>query len=181
MISSPKAVAAAGDAYKRQPVGTGPWKFSAWVDNDVVSVRRNETYWQAQVALDGIDMKIIVDPNTATRSVIAGENDIAYRLFPQQKILADRSGKTQQVNFPTLAVYHIELNLSNPCFATSGCGRRSTMPSTARLSTRFRSLDWARSPPHFCRRDTGRMMICSTATTSMIRKGPETARRRRPS
>jgi peptide/nickel transport system permease protein/peptide/nickel transport system substrate-binding protein len=114
MISSPKAVAAGADAYKRNPVGTGPWRFSTWVDNDVVSVRRNEKYWQAQVPLDGIDMKIIADPNTAARSVIAGENDIAYRLFPQQKVVADRSGKTQQVNVQTLAVYHIELNLSKP-------------------------------------------------------------------
>jgi peptide/nickel transport system permease protein/peptide/nickel transport system substrate-binding protein len=117
MISSPTALKAAGAGYKRQPVGTGPWKFSNWVDNDVVSVRRNDAYWQGPVALDGIDMKIITDPNTAARSVISGENHFAHRLFPQQKLVADRSGKTQQINFPTLVLYQIAFNLSRPALS----------------------------------------------------------------
>ena len=114
MISSPKAVAVAGNGYKRQPVGAGPWKFTGWVENDVISVRRHDGYWQGPVALDGIDMKIISDPNTAARSVISGENDFAHRLFPQQKLIADRARKTQQVNAPTMAAYQVVFNLSKP-------------------------------------------------------------------
>ena len=114
MVSSPTAVKAAGDAYKRQPVGAGPWKFTNWVENDVVSVRRDDAYWQGKVALDGLDMKIIADPNTAARSVITGENDFAHRLFPQQKLVADRARKTQQINAPTMAAYQVVFNLSKP-------------------------------------------------------------------
>ena len=114
MISSPAAVQAKGDDYKRNPVGTGPWRFDRWVDNEVVAVRRHDRYWGPSPALDGLDMKVIADPNTAARSVIAGENDFAYRLFPQQKLVADRAGRTQQVIFPTLVLYQIAFNLSRP-------------------------------------------------------------------
>jgi ABC-type transport system substrate-binding protein len=114
MVSSPQAVKNGGDAYKRNPVGTGPWKFTNWAENEVVSVRRYDGYWGAPVALDGIDLKIISDPNTAMNSVIAGENDFAHRLFPQQKLIADRAKRTVQVNAPTMAAYQVVFNLSRP-------------------------------------------------------------------
>lgn len=112
MINSPTAVTKLGDAYPRNPVGTGPWKFSRWVENEVVSVVRFDKYWQGPVYLDGIDYKAITDPNTAARSVIAGENDIAHRLFPQQKTIADRAGKTVQTISPTLTCYQVVFNVA---------------------------------------------------------------------
>ena len=112
MISSPTAVSAGADAYRRHPVGTGPWAFDTWVENDVVSVRRNPHYWGKPVGLDGIDLRVIPDPNTAARSVITGENDFAYRVFPQQKLIADRMKRTRQVIFPTLVLYQVAFNLS---------------------------------------------------------------------
>ena len=113
MVCSPTAVAT-GSAFRRNPVGAGPWAFSRWVENEVVSVRRSPVYWGQKVKLDGIDMKIISDPNTAARSVMTGENDFAHRLFPQQKMIADRAKRTQQVNAPTMAAYQVVFNLSRP-------------------------------------------------------------------
>jgi ABC-type transport system substrate-binding protein len=117
MISSPQAVKNGGDAYKRNPVGTGAWKFERWVDNEIVSVRRNEHYWGPAVPLDGLDMKVISDPNTAARSVMTGENDFAYRVFPQQKLIADRTKRTRQVISPSLVLYQVAFNLSRPALS----------------------------------------------------------------
>ena len=114
MVSSPQAVWDGGDAYRRNPVGTGPWRFTAWQENEVVSVRRFDRYWGQPVLLDGLDMKIIGDPNTAARSVMTGENGFAHRLFPQQKLVADRAKRTQQVTAPTMAAYQVVFNLSRP-------------------------------------------------------------------
>jgi len=112
MMSSPKAVQELGRQYDRNPVGTGPFRFERWADNDVVVLVRNETYWGENLPyLDGITFRIITDLNTGLRAVIAGETNFAYRLNPQQKLVADRMGKKVVVSStPTIADYHLLFN-----------------------------------------------------------------------
>jgi len=112
MISSPKAIAAKGRQSDREPVGTGPFKFAKWDDNDVVVMVRNPDYWDKNLPhLDGLTFRIITDLNTALRSVIAGENHFTYRLNPQQKLVADRmAGKVVVSSTPTIADYHLLFN-----------------------------------------------------------------------
>ena len=111
MMSSPQGFAR-GRAYDREPVGTGPFKFKRWADNDVVELVRNDDYWNRDLPhLDGITFRIITDLNTGLRSVIAGENHGAYRLNPQQKLVADRMGaKVVVSSTPTIADYHLVFN-----------------------------------------------------------------------
>ncbi|MBO1077745.1 ABC transporter substrate-binding protein [Roseomonas haemaphysalidis] len=112
MMSSPRAITARGRQYDREPVGAGPFKFGRWADNDVVELVRNEDYWDRDLPhLDGITFRIITDLNTGLRSVLAGENHGAYRLNPQQKIVADRMGARVVVSStPTIADYHLVFN-----------------------------------------------------------------------
>jgi peptide/nickel transport system permease protein/peptide/nickel transport system substrate-binding protein len=112
MMSSPRAFASRSRQYDREPVGSGPFKFRRWADNDVVELVRNEDYWNRDMPhLDGITFRIITDLNTGLRSVIAGENHGAYRLNPQQKIVADRMGARVVVSStPTIADYHLVFN-----------------------------------------------------------------------
>jgi ABC-type transport system substrate-binding protein len=92
-MASPNAVAKLGDQFARNPVGTGPWKFTTWRDNEILSYRRNENYRsKGQPLTDGVDFKIIADSNTGLRSVIAGENDFVWALSSAQKPAVDRSG-----------------------------------------------------------------------------------------
>jgi ABC-type transport system substrate-binding protein len=118
MMSSPKAFAGKGREYDRQPVGTGPFKFQRWNDNDDVILVKNDKYWKPDLPhLDGITFKIITDLNTNLRSVMAGENHFSYRLNPQQKLVADRmKGKVVVNSSPTIADYHLLFNYSKPPF-----------------------------------------------------------------
>ncbi|MDF2995264.1 MAG: gsiB [Xanthobacteraceae bacterium] len=111
MITSPKA-AAKGRPFDRDPVGTGPFKFEKWNDNDVVVMIGNPDYWNRELPhLDGLTFRIITDLNTALRSVLAGENHFTYRLNPQQKLVADRMGAKVVVSAsPTIADYHLLFN-----------------------------------------------------------------------
>ncbi|MDQ2079580.1 ABC transporter substrate-binding protein [Xanthobacteraceae bacterium Astr-EGSB] len=114
MMSSPKAVEARGKQHDRAPVGTGPFKVDKWNDNDVVVMSRNDAYWKpGQPYLDGLVFRIITDLNTGLRSVVAGENNFAYRLNPQQQVVADRmKGKVVVSSTPTIADYHLVFNYS---------------------------------------------------------------------
>ena len=112
MMSSPMAFTGRGRQYDREPVGTGPFRLKRWADNDVVELVRNENYWQKDLPyLDGITFRIITDLNTGLRSVMAGETHGAYRLNPQQKLVADRmGGKVVVSSTPTIADYHLVFN-----------------------------------------------------------------------
>jgi ABC-type transport system substrate-binding protein len=107
LMASPAAIKKFGADFGRNPVGTGPWKFAVWRDNEILSVRRNDTYWQpGRPYLDGIDFHIIADTNIGLRSVIAGENDLVTSLSSAQKPVVDRepgvvsSFSTSQAMFP---------------------------------------------------------------------------------
>ena len=49
------------EAYKH-PVGTGPFKFVEWVEDDYIILERNEDYWREEAKLDYLLFQVIEDP-----------------------------------------------------------------------------------------------------------------------
>ena len=50
---------------RRQPIGTGPFKFVEFKPNDRITLTRNPDYWkQGRPYLDGVEFEIIRDPAT---------------------------------------------------------------------------------------------------------------------
>jgi peptide/nickel transport system substrate-binding protein len=63
---------------RRNPIGTGPFKFVEFRPNEVVKTAKNPDYWKAgRPYLDGIEWDIIPDRSTRNLSFIAGKHDIA--------------------------------------------------------------------------------------------------------
>jgi ABC-type transport system substrate-binding protein len=115
LMVSPKSIQEKGPNADRNPVGTGPFKFVSWQDNDSFVLTRNENYWRPGLPyLDGINMRIISELNTVARTVIAGETDVALNLQPQQKVVADRSPNVVTKVFPSLVPYGTFINYSRP-------------------------------------------------------------------
>ncbi|HEX8966933.1 MAG TPA: ABC transporter substrate-binding protein [Chloroflexota bacterium] len=58
-------------------VGTGPFKFVEWRQNEVLELVKNPNYWQTgKPYLDGITMSVITDPQTRTTRFEAGALDV---------------------------------------------------------------------------------------------------------
>lgn len=111
MMCSPTALKALGDEHDRRPVGAGPWKFESWANNERIVVSRHPGYWRnGAPQLDGIEFSIIPEVNTGLRSVVGGQNDLAYQLSSQQKPIIDRAKKLTGVVSPTLYCVQIYLN-----------------------------------------------------------------------
>ena len=68
------------------PVGTGPFRFSDWVQGDRVDLVRNDNYWGEPVALERATFRFISDPNAAFAAVMAGDVD-AFPGFPAPETL----------------------------------------------------------------------------------------------
>jgi ABC-type transport system substrate-binding protein len=116
LMVSPKSIKdATGGNVDRTPVGTGPFKFVSWQDNDSFVLVRNDNYWKPGLPyLDGINIKIINELNTIVRAVVAGEVDLGVNLQAPQKAVADRSPSITAAASPSLVLYGTFLNYGKP-------------------------------------------------------------------
>ena len=77
VIVAPESI----DAIKQTPIGTGPFKFNAWVQGDRIEISRNADYWGDAPALDAATFKFISDPTAAFAAMMAQDID-AFAGFP---------------------------------------------------------------------------------------------------
>jgi ABC-type transport system substrate-binding protein len=111
MMVSPTNIKALGNETDRKPVGAGPWKFVRWNDNEIIVVTRHEDYWQkGRPYLDGIEFNIIPENATALRSVVAGQNDMAFQLPARLKPVIERAKNLTLVSAPTLYCVQLYIN-----------------------------------------------------------------------
>ncbi len=66
---------------KTNPVGTGPFTFSNWVQGDKIEITKNPDYWGTPAKLDKATFKFISDPTAAFAAVMAEDVD-AFPGFP---------------------------------------------------------------------------------------------------
>ncbi|MGZ5803560.1 MAG: ABC transporter substrate-binding protein [Xanthobacteraceae bacterium] len=116
LMVSPRSIKDAPNGnVDRTPVGTGPFKFVSWQDNDSFVLVKNENYWKPGLPyLDGINIKIINELNTIVRAVVAGEVDVGVNLQAPQNAIADRSPNIVAVAAPSLVLYGAFLNYGRP-------------------------------------------------------------------
>jgi peptide/nickel transport system substrate-binding protein len=69
VIVSPKTA----DTNKENPVGTGPFKFSAWAKGSSITIVRNADYWGTPVALEKAEFRIIPDAAAAVPALLSGD------------------------------------------------------------------------------------------------------------
>ena len=72
-----QAVEALGDeAFKTQPVGTGPFMFDSYTPQEKVSLVANPDYFRGAPMLAGVDMRYIPDITSREAGLLAGELDV---------------------------------------------------------------------------------------------------------
>lgn len=74
VIVAPESIA----DIKTAPIGTGAFKFDAWVQGDKITLTANPDYWGTAPALDGATFKFISDPTAAFGAVMAQDVDVFY-------------------------------------------------------------------------------------------------------
>lgn len=66
---------------KTNPVGTGPFMLSNWVQGDRIELAKNPNYWGQAISLEKATFKFISDPTAAFAAVMA-EDVNAFMAFP---------------------------------------------------------------------------------------------------
>jgi ABC-type transport system substrate-binding protein len=99
---------------RTHPVGTGPFKMVEWKRDAYLIWVKNEDYWQkGKPYLDGIDVRYIPDPVTASSMMQAGEADIWLSVPVKDQAELVKKGLKRQAYWPALPRM-LYLNTKNP-------------------------------------------------------------------
>jgi len=80
-----------------KPIGTGPFKFAEFRQNDSLRFVRNPDYWKkGQPYLDAIEWKIIANRSTAILAFVAKQFDVTFTQEITMPLLADIKSQSPQ-------------------------------------------------------------------------------------
>ena len=105
-IESPAAFAKYGvKDYKLHPVGTGPFKFSEWVQDERVELTRYDDFWGGRPKLAKVVMRPITEAGARVIAVKSGDVQLATSVQPEQlselqadsNLTVDRWPTTRQI------------------------------------------------------------------------------------
>ena len=82
---------------RQHPIGTGPFKFVSYKQNEAIRVTRNRDYWKPdRPYLDGIEWTIIPNRSTALLAFVAGKLDMAFPYEVTVPLLKDIESQAPQ-------------------------------------------------------------------------------------
>ncbi len=98
-IVSPSAVREHGEDFFRNPVGTGPFRFSEWRRDEYVTISRFDAYWGELPKVDNIVWKVVPEDSIRLMELQAGEVHIIKNILPEQieTVMNDDSLELMQV------------------------------------------------------------------------------------
>ena len=113
------SVAEHGDGFARPGkfVSNGAYRLDAWVPGSVVSLRRNEYYWNnAATSIDTVNFHVMVQDSSELNRYRAGELHITSTVPPDNFAQVQEELGDQLHVAPYLGVYYYGFNLSRPPF-----------------------------------------------------------------
>ena len=106
--------------YKKNVMGTGPFKFKKWVRGSTLEVERNPDYFKKGLPyLDGIKYFMIKDLSASAKSVRTGRTDVELRGFPPAEVAAIKKqmGDRIKVAYPrALSHWGVAFNVNQKPF-----------------------------------------------------------------
>lgn len=110
-----------GDEFRKNPIGTGPFKLLTWQENEGLFFERNDNYHlDIDTNLDGIRISFISDRKTALMEMLTGELHFQSGIDPSYKaILLNENGQLQEkhrdkvdiITSPYLNMEYLGVNL----------------------------------------------------------------------
>ena len=112
--------------FNRQPVGSGPFKFSEWQANQRLTLVRNPDFPEAlggPANLERVVFRIIPEPSTMLTELTTGGVHVDIPLPPDQVDQAKASDAIEVFAFPGKTVYYIGWNNTRPPFNSANVRR----------------------------------------------------------
>lgn len=116
-IVSPAGVAKYGSNFGRNPVGTGPFKFVSWRENDTIVVEKNPDYFEKGLPkLDGATFVLMKEASAAVAAMLSGQID-GMSVAPVQFVSQLKAAPNLQVYGEIEGNYvYVGMNCKRPPF-----------------------------------------------------------------
>lgn len=116
-IASPAAIEEFGDKLGSNPVGTGPFKFVDWRQNETITIERFDDYWQEGLPkLAKVIFKSIPENSARLNELIAGDIDLADGIDPSDGAIIEGNPDLQLFVRPSMNVGYLGLTVTRPPF-----------------------------------------------------------------
>ena len=111
----PKEFTIRDSRFNRNPIGTGPFKFSEWKSDEIIRLKRNDDYWEGSPEYQEYIVRVIPDSLTREMEFYAGAVD-NYNAEPHQVDRFKRDNKYQIFSSLGYFYAYIGYNMRNPIF-----------------------------------------------------------------
>ncbi len=81
-IVSPAAQQKYGKDFVRNPVGTGPFRFSRWESGNRIVIERNADYWGGKSCAETLIFRFITDDQARVNELLTGNVDVIVNVLP---------------------------------------------------------------------------------------------------
>lgn len=118
-VVNEKEVTAAGEEFGNSiegVIGTGAYKITSWEKGQNLTFTRNEDYWQGEVPIKDMTIKIIADQSTAALALEKGEINYIFDGDPVIAKTLENAANVQIVTAPQNSNTFISMNCGKPPF-----------------------------------------------------------------
>ncbi|MBD1380503.1 ABC transporter substrate-binding protein [Metabacillus arenae] len=116
-IASPSAVEKHGDKFRENPVGTGPFKFVEWKQNDRIVLEKNEEYWLKDYPkLKQVIFRVIPENSARLNALTNGEIDLMDGVNNSDEESIASNSKLQIFERPSMNVGYLGFTVNREPF-----------------------------------------------------------------
>jgi peptide/nickel transport system substrate-binding protein len=102
------------EAFRNNPIGTGPFKVKAFKPNQEVQVVKNKEYWAGKPKLDSANIKFNEDANVRALALQSKEADVVYNLPAESLKSIEKDKEVKIESVPGLRAHFILYNSQSP-------------------------------------------------------------------
>ena len=107
------------DGYRRQPIGTGPYKLVEYARDDHVTLEAFDGWWVGAPKVRTLVWRPIREDAARVSALLAGEIDLAFDVPPELIPVIERDKKLAVKTALSTRVYVLFLNTINPAYPTA--------------------------------------------------------------
>lgn len=137
-IASPDAIMTFNENLKQHPVGTGPFVFETWSDDDTITLRRNANYWGEKAKVDKVIFRTIPDEKERLEALKSGKVHIIDLLTREEMERVDMNKDLLIMSRPYFNIGFLSMNMNNEYFKS-----REVRQAIGHLLDRDRMMTYA--------------------------------------
>ena len=104
------------DILRTAPVGSGPYKFESWSQNDSTKLVANEEYYDGAPATKYLEFRVVPEAAQRTIALETGEVDLAYDPLTADKQRIRENDDLVLISAPSLTCYYVSMNMNKAPF-----------------------------------------------------------------